>query len=129
MAINIVRTRAPCRGHRGAVDPHGGASRAIAVRFLPAFFFVAISGPLVPMLRRSPVAAAFLDGVNVASLALMAVVTAQLGRAAVVDLVTIGIVLTSALLLLRYRVNSSWLVLGGAAVGWLAHATGLVRLG
>ena len=53
--------------------------------FLPAFCFVAVSGPLVPRLRRSPLAGAFLDGVNVASLALMAVVTWTLGRAAVVD--------------------------------------------
>ena len=87
--------------------------------FLPAFFFVAVSGPLVPRMRRSPVAGAFLDGVNVASLALMAVVTWQLGRAALVDVWTVGLALLSAVLLIRYRVNSAWLVLGGAAVGLL----------
>src|SRR5467141_438180 len=57
--------------------------------FLPAFFFVAVSGPLVPRLRASKVAGAFLDGVNVASLALMAVVTFHLGKAALTDLVTL----------------------------------------
>jgi len=94
-----------------------GAVVATVGIFLPAFVFVAISGPLVPRLRRSPVAGAFLDGVNVASLALMAVVTWQLGRAALVDPVTIGLAVVAAFLLLRYRLNSAWLVLGGAIVG------------
>ena len=96
---------------------HAGALVATVGIFLPAFFFVAVSGPLVPRLRRSPTAGAFLDGVNVASLALMAVVTAQLGRHALVDLPTVLLALASAVLLLRFRVNSIWLVLGGLAVG------------
>lgn len=86
--------------------------------FLPAFVFVAISGPLVPRIRKSATAGAFLDGVNAAALALMLVVTYQLARAAVVDLPTIGLALVSALLLLVFRVNSAWLILGGAIVGW-----------
>ncbi|MCX6906644.1 MAG: chromate efflux transporter [Verrucomicrobia bacterium] len=88
--------------------------------FLPAFFFVAISGPLVPRMRRSPAAGAFLDGVNVASLALMAVVTWQLGRVAVCDWLTVALAIVSGVLLFRYRVNSAWLVLGGAVAGVLA---------
>ena len=67
-----------------------GAAVATVGIFLPAFVFVALSGPLIPWLRRSPTAGAALDGVNVASLALMAVVTWQLARAAVVDLPTAG---------------------------------------
>ncbi|MCM2255308.1 MAG: chromate efflux transporter [Vicinamibacteria bacterium] len=98
---------------------HAGAVVATLGMFLPAFFFVAISGPLVPRLRRSPLAGAFLDGVNAASLALMAVVTAQLARDAVFDLPTAVVAALSALLLLRYRVNSTWLVLAGAAFGLL----------
>jgi chromate transporter len=94
-----------------------GAAVATAGIFLPAFFFVAISGPLVPRVRRSAVAGAFLDGVNLASLALMAVVTAQLGRAAVTDVPTAVLAVASAVLLLRYRVGSSWLVAGGALAG------------
>jgi chromate transporter len=94
-----------------------GAVVATVGIFLPAFFFVAISGPLVPRLRRSPIAGAFLDGVNVASLALMGIVTWQLGRAALIDPVTIGLAVVAAFLLLRYRLNSAWLVLGGAIVG------------
>ncbi|MBM3882534.1 MAG: chromate efflux transporter, partial [Verrucomicrobia bacterium] len=88
--------------------------------FLPAFIFVAVSGPLLPRLRASRVASAFLDGLNVASLALMAVVTWRLGATALVDGPTVALTLVAAVLLLCYRVNSAWLVLGGAAVGLLA---------
>jgi chromate transporter len=94
-----------------------GATVATVGIFLPAFIYVAASGPIVPRLRRSRVAAAVLDGVNVASLALMAVVTVQLGAAALVDPLTIALVLISLVLLLRFRVNSAWLMLGGAIVG------------
>jgi chromate transporter len=101
----------------------GGAAGALVATlgiFLPAFVFVALSGPLVPWLRRSPVAGAALDGVVVASLALMATVTWQLGRAALQD--TLGIVLAglSLILLLRLRSNPAWLILGGALTGLIA---------
>ena len=101
--------------------PSGAVVATLGI-FLPAFVFVALSGPLVPKLRASAGASAFLDGVNVASLALMAVVTVQLGAAALVDVPTVLIAALSALLLLRYKLNATWLVLGGAALGWLAHA-------
>jgi chromate transporter len=98
----------------------GGTPAALAATlgiFLPAFFFVAISGPLIPRIRKSRIAGAFLDGLNVASLALMAVVTVQLGRAAVIDWLSLVLAIASAILLFRYKVNSAWLVLGGAIVG------------
>jgi len=104
---------------------HMGATAATIGIFLPAFFFVAASGPLVPRLRRSPLAAAFLDGVNVASLALMAVVTWQLGASAVTDLPTAALAVVSAVLLLRFGVNSSWLVLGGGGAGLAVRHLGL----
>lgn len=104
---------------------HAGAAAATVGIFLPAFFFVAASGPLVPRLRRSPLAAAFLDGVNVASLALMAVVTWQLGASAVTDLPTAALAVVSAVLLLRFGVNSSWLVLGGGGAGLAVRHLGL----
>lgn len=97
-----------------------GATLATVGIFLPAFFFVAISGPLVPRLRRSPFASAFLDGVNVASLALMAVVTWHLARVALADGLTVALAIGSAALLFRYRFNSAWMVLGGAGFGLLA---------
>lgn len=94
-----------------------GALVATAGIFLPAFFFVALSGPLIPRVRRSAVASAFLDGVNAASLALMAVVSYRLARAAVIDWLTGALAIATALLLIRYRVSSLWLILAGAVIG------------
>ncbi|AUX26921.1 chromate transporter [Sorangium cellulosum] len=102
-----------------------GALVATLGIFLPAFFFVAVSGPLVPRLRRSPVAGAVLDGVNVASLALMLVVTAQLGRASLIDLPTALLAAASALLLFRFKINTTWLIALGGALGWAIHRAGL----
>jgi chromate transporter len=94
-----------------------GALVATVGIFLPSFILVALSGPLVPRLRRSRAAGAFLDGVNVASLALMATVTWYLGRSALTDVVTVLLACASAFLLLKFRPNSAWLVLAGALVG------------
>jgi len=102
-----------------------GAVLATVAIFLPSFVFVAASRPLLPRLRGSRRAAAFLDGVNVAALGLMAAVTWQLGRAAVVDPLTAALALAAAVLLVRTRVNSVWLLAGGGALGlaWRAlHA-------
>jgi chromate transporter len=98
-----------------------GAVAATLGIFLPAFFFVAISGPLIPRLRSSPLAGAVLDAVNAASLALMAVVTAQLAATGVVDGWTLALAVISAVCLLAFRVNASWLMLGGAIVGLTLH--------
>lgn len=99
-----------------------GAIVATAGIFLPAFFFVAVSGPLVPRIRRSETAGAFIDGVNAASLSLLAVVTWQLGRAVLIDWVTVVLLITRLVLLIRFRVNSAWLVLGGALFGLIVFA-------
>ena len=98
-----------------------GAIVATVGIFLPAFVLVAASGPLVPRIRKSKVAGAFLDGVNTGSLALMAGVTFQLGRASLFDFTTIAIAAISAVALLRYRINSVWLILGGAILGIVAQ--------
>lgn len=95
----------------------GGGLIATVGIFLPAFLFVAASAPLLPRLRSSPVAGAFLDGVNVASLALMADVTLRLGAGVFSDLPSLLIALAAAALLFRFRVNTAWLVLGGALAG------------
>jgi chromate transporter len=94
-----------------------GALLATLGIFLPSFLFVAGTFPFVARLRNLPLAGSVLDGVNVASLGLMAAVTWQLGRASFVDLPTIAIGLVSAVLLIRFKVNSTWLVLGGATIG------------
>ena len=85
--------------------------------FLPSFVFVALSGPLIPKLRRWLAAGAFLDGVVAASLALMAVVTWQLGRAALVDWPTLALAGAAAVAMIRFKVNSMWLVLTAALAG------------
>jgi chromate transporter len=104
--------------------PWGALLATIGI-FLPGSVLVAVSGRLVPRVRQSAVAGAFLDGVIVAALALMVVVSWQLGRAALVDFTTIALAAASAVLLLRFRINSAWLVLGGALVGLVASALGL----
>jgi chromate transporter len=96
-----------------------GAFIATVGIFLPAFVFVAISGPLVPKLRRSVTAGRALDGINAASLGLMAAVSWQLGRAALVDGRTITLACLSLIALVIFRINSAWLIVAGAGIGWL----------
>ncbi|MYN65996.1 MAG: chromate efflux transporter [Acidobacteria bacterium] len=96
-----------------------GAALATAAIFAPGFFFVAVTQPLIPRLRASRALGGCLDGVVAASLGLMAAVTWQLARAAVVDLPTALIVVAAAAALFLWRPNSTWLILGGAAAGWL----------
>jgi chromate transporter len=88
--------------------------------FLPAFIFVAISSPLIPRLRASPLTAAFLDSVIAASLGLMAGVTVQLAIGSFRSILAVAIGLVSALLLFRFKVSSMWLVGGAAVVGIIA---------
>jgi chromate transporter len=99
-----------------------GAILATAGIFLPGFLLVAASGPLLPRIRRSPTISAALDGVVAGSLALMAVVTWQLGKAAIVDRMTIAVFAVSTVALLRFRVNSVWLIGAAAAGGWVLEA-------
>jgi chromate transporter len=94
-----------------------GALVATAGIFLPSFVFVAISNPLIPKMRSSPSVGALLDGVNVASLGLMSAVTWQLGRASLIDPPTIVVALVSLGLLIRFKVNTTWLIALGAAAG------------
>lgn len=97
-----------------------GAVAATVGIFLPSFIFVALLGRLVPAMRRSPWTAALLDGVNVSALGLMAGVTWQLGAAAIVDWLTALLAIGAIIALLRFQLNSAWLVLIGAIVGLLA---------
>ncbi len=101
-------------GWRGAVVATVGV-------FLPGFLLVAVSGPLILHLRRSPVAGAALDGVVAGSLALMAVVAMQLGKASIVDWGTFVVFAASFGVMLRFRVNSAWVVAGAAVLGWVAR--------
>jgi chromate transporter len=95
--------------------------------FLPAFLLVGLVNPWVPKLRQSPWASGFLDGVNAASLGLMAGVTYTLARAAVVDWVTLIVAILSAIAVFRFKVNSAWLVLAGGGIGLVLHLAGLIQ--
>jgi len=99
---------------------NAGAIAATIAIFLPAFALVLITNPFLPKLRQSRWVSGFLDGVNAASLGLMAVVTWTLARAAVVDWVTVILAALSLIAVFRFKINSAWLVLGGAIVGLLA---------
>ncbi len=103
----------------------GGVRGAVVATigiFLPAFLLVAASGPLLPRIRKSTIASAFLDGVNVGSLALMTEVSWQLGRVSLIDSLTVVLAVASVAALMRLRLNSAWLMLFGAVLGLLTHA-------
>ncbi len=110
-----VFTTATFIGYQVAGVP--GAVLATVGIFLPGFVFVAITNPFIPRMRRSPWLSALLDGVVAASLGLMAAVTVELARQSIVDVPTALLLLAAAVLLIRFRVNSTWLILGGAVVG------------
>jgi len=101
-----------------------GAALATVGMFLPAFVYVGATSKFLPQLRKSPLAGAFLDGVNAAAVALMAFVGWQFARAALVNVPAIALALLSAVLVFRYKINSTWLVLGGAAAGILFRLIG-----
>jgi chromate transporter len=103
-----------------------GAVVATVGIFLPGFLFVAVSRPLIPRIRGSQLVGALRDGVNVGAVALMIAVSLQLGRAAVLDLLTGAIAAVSAVILIALPINSAWLIFAGALVGlarmsWLAE--------
>lgn len=98
---------------------YSGAILATVAIFLPSFFLAGAVGALAHRIRQSKPAAAFLDGVNAAAVALMASVTLTLGRSALIDPWTWALALLSAVLLIRYRTNATWVILAGAALGIL----------
>jgi chromate transporter len=101
----------------------GAAAVTIAV-FAPSFLMAGLVGAYAGQIRQSKLAAAFLDGVNAAAVALMAVVALALGRATLVDGWTWALALVSVVALVRFRLNATWLIVGGAAVGILLRGWG-----
>ena len=98
-----------------------GAVLATIGIFGPGFIFVALTQPLIPRLRASRIAGGLLDGIVVASLGLMVTVTYQLGLSALVDVPTVALCLVAAISLVFWQPNSTWLIMGGAAAGWMLH--------
>jgi chromate transporter len=98
-----------------------GAGLATVGMFFPAFAYVGVTAKYLPSLRKSPWASAFLDGVNSAAVALMGFVAWQFARAALVNGPALALGVISLVLVFRYKVNSAWLVLGGAMAGILVQ--------
>jgi chromate transporter len=100
----------------------GGTSGALLATlgiFLPSFVFVAIANRLIPKIRNSIWTSGLLDGVNASALGLMGAVTVQLARYSLTDLCTIIIAIISLILLWYYKMNSTWLIAGGAIAGFI----------
>jgi chromate transporter len=98
--------------------PAGAVLATIAI-FLPAFVFVALTQPLIPRLRASPAASAFLRGVIAASIGLIAAVATLLVPAVLTTVAQSIAALAALAALLRWRINPSWLLVGGAVLGWV----------
>lgn len=94
-----------------------GAGVATLGMFLPSFLFVAALNPILPKLSKSEWFRAFLDGVNIGALSLMMMVTVFLAKSSLIDPLTISVAIAALFLLIRYEINSLWLVLGGMAIG------------
>ena len=96
-----------------------GAVVATVAIFLPSFLFVAVLGPILPRLRQSTAAGAFLDSVQAASIGLMASVTIKLCVQSLVDWRACVIFVAATVVVIRWKINPAWIVLGGAACGYL----------
>lgn len=97
-----------------------GAVAATIGIFLPSFILVAMLNPLIPKLRRSKVMAAFLDAVNVGSVAVIMAVVIQMGRDAITDWRSVLILVISIIVSFGFKkLNSAFIVIGGSLAGWL----------
>jgi chromate transporter len=103
-----------------------GAVVSTVAIFLPSFFFVAALNPIVPRLRQSPWTSAFLDAVNVSSVALMLAVIVKLGQTTLTGFSAWLIAMAALGVSFLWKVNATWLILGGAAVGWILSVLGYV---
>lgn len=108
-----------------------GAIVATLGIFLPSFLLVAALNPFMNPIRNSSWTRPFLDAVNVSAVALMVLTTIQLGIATLIlpkansiDLLGLGISIISAILVIRYRINAAYLILGGGIIGWSALMSG-----
>lgn len=102
----------------------GGVPGALAATlgiFLPSFVFVALVHPLARRLKAWKWTNVLLKGVSIGALGLMAGVLLTLGQAALIDPLTVGMAIVSLVILLRFPINSAWLILAGGLVGFLAR--------
>ena len=94
-----------------------GAIVATIAIFLPSFVFVPVISIFLSKIKNSAIASDFLAGVIVASLALMASVTWTLAMSSVIDWLTALLAMLSCIAIFKYRVNTTWLIFGGGAIG------------
>ena len=99
-----------------------GAVLATVGIFLPSFLFIAICGSIISAIAAIGEGGGFPGRRQCGGLALMAVVSVRLGLEAIIDWKTALLAIISGVLLLRYRLNSAWLVLGGAMSGFVLWA-------
>lgn len=96
-----------------------GAVAATIGIFLPSFLFVALLNPLIPRLRSSKIMSAFLDTVNIASVAVILAVAVEMGNESIRDWRTILIAILSFVITFHFRkFNSAFVVIGGAILGY-----------
>ena len=100
-----------------------GAVVSTVAIFLPSFVLVPILNPLIPRMRRNPWASAFLDGINVSAVALMAAIMGRLALSTLTTWQAGLIAVLSVVAVLRFKVHSLWLVIGGALLGYLLATT------
>lgn len=101
----------------------GGAPGAIAATigiFLPSFLFVALLNPMIPRLRKSKIMSAFLDAVNIVSIAIILSVIVEIGRLTLLDWKTIAIAIISFIVTFYFRkLNTAFIIFGGAVLGYV----------
>lgn len=97
-----------------------GAIIATLGIFLPSFIIVLLINPIIPKLRSSSWASGMLDGINIASLVLMAIVTMKLGIASLTGWLTIGIFTISLYIQSKFKISSAFLVLAGGLIGFIS---------
>lgn len=93
---------------------------ATAGIFLPSFIFVVLLNPIIPKLRKSKVMSAFLDAVNIASVAIISAVIVEIGREVLVDWRSILISIGGFVIFFFFRnINTAFIILGGSLLGYL----------
>ena len=98
----------------------GGAIAATAGIFLPSFFLVAFLNPLIQRLRSSRIMGAFLDTVNIASVAIILSVIIEMGKETIMDWKTVFIAVLSFIITFYFKkLNSAFIIIGGAVLGYL----------
>ncbi|MGH2664669.1 chromate efflux transporter [Flavobacterium sp.] len=107
------------------INGFSGALISTIAIFLPSFIFVALLNPLVKKMRNSNAFSAFLDAINVASIAIIISICLEMGKETIIDWRTILIATISIIVTFNYRkINSAFIVLGGSIIGYILNFVG-----